>query len=269
MVLILSTEITGGLELARHEEEALAGRHGEAMASAYSILVAIGEATGAKKLIPIKWAHVSGVNYNTIGDAGVQFDEKRIDALKDTPTSHEQGIKASAATVRGFAVLKGVPEDHVKKLEEGMVKTIVGRGLFDFGDRDGARRIALGERHAAIPVVGHDELATLAEEGGEPAGINLLDTANVYSTGKSEEMIGEALEGARLGAEVRRAFESQRWRLRRSGWRVRRTSSWKRGSERSGSSSGSMSTPGTVSARRSTAAVSTRIACSCSPSVTR
>jgi two-component system NtrC family sensor kinase len=29
---------------------------------------------------------------------------------------------------------------------------------------DGARRIASGERHAAIPVVGHDEIATLAEE---------------------------------------------------------------------------------------------------------
>jgi aryl-alcohol dehydrogenase-like predicted oxidoreductase len=29
------------------------------------------------------------------------------------------------------------------------------------------------------------------------AGINLLDTANVYSTGKSEEVIGEALEGGR------------------------------------------------------------------------
>jgi aryl-alcohol dehydrogenase-like predicted oxidoreductase len=29
------------------------------------------------------------------------------------------------------------------------------------------------------------------------AGINLLDTANVYSTGRSEEMIGEALDGSR------------------------------------------------------------------------
>lgn len=64
------------MELSRDEEEALAGRHGEAMASAYRILVAIGEANGAKKLIPIKWAHVSGVNYNTIGDAGVQFLDK-------------------------------------------------------------------------------------------------------------------------------------------------------------------------------------------------
>ena len=28
---------------------------------------------------------------------------------------------------------------------------------------DGARRIASGERHAPIPVIGHDEIATLAE----------------------------------------------------------------------------------------------------------
>lgn len=61
------------MELARDEEEALAGKKGEALASAYRILVAIGEATGAKKFVPIKWAHVSGVNYNTIGDAGAQF----------------------------------------------------------------------------------------------------------------------------------------------------------------------------------------------------
>jgi predicted aconitase len=64
------------LELTRDEEAALAGKKGGALASAYRILVAIGEATDAQKLVPIKWAHVSGVNYNTIGDAGVQFLEK-------------------------------------------------------------------------------------------------------------------------------------------------------------------------------------------------
>lgn len=64
------------MELTRDEEEALAGNRGETLASAYRILVAIGEATGAQRLVPIKWAHVSGVNYNTIGDAGVQFLDK-------------------------------------------------------------------------------------------------------------------------------------------------------------------------------------------------
>jgi predicted aconitase len=64
------------VELTKDEEAALAGKQGEALASAYRILVAIGEATDAKRLVSIKWAHVSGVNYNTIGDAGVQFLEK-------------------------------------------------------------------------------------------------------------------------------------------------------------------------------------------------
>lgn len=63
----------GVVELTREEEKALRGEKGEAMASAYRILAAIGEATGAKKLVPVEWVHVSGVNYNTIGDAGLEF----------------------------------------------------------------------------------------------------------------------------------------------------------------------------------------------------
>ena len=61
------------MELTREEERALRGENGEVLASAYRILAAIGEATDAKKLVPVKWAHVSGVNYNTIGDAGLEF----------------------------------------------------------------------------------------------------------------------------------------------------------------------------------------------------
>ena len=62
--------------LTRDEEKSLNGENGETMACAYKILLAIGMATGAEKLVPIKWAHISGVNYNTIGDAGVEFLEK-------------------------------------------------------------------------------------------------------------------------------------------------------------------------------------------------
>jgi len=61
------------LELTKEEESALKGEQGEIMQMAYRILVATGEATDAKKLIPIEWAHLSGVNYNTIGDAGEEF----------------------------------------------------------------------------------------------------------------------------------------------------------------------------------------------------
>lgn len=61
------------MELTREEESALKGEQGETMQIAYRILVATGEATDAEKLIPIKWTHLSGVNYNTIGDAGEEF----------------------------------------------------------------------------------------------------------------------------------------------------------------------------------------------------
>src|ERR671936_802330 len=72
------------MDLTRDEEEALDGKHGEASASAYRILVAIGEATAAERLVPIKWAHISGVNYNTIEDAGMQFLEKFSSTAKVT-----------------------------------------------------------------------------------------------------------------------------------------------------------------------------------------
>jgi len=61
------------LELTKQEESALKGEQGEMMEMAYRILVATGEATDAEKLISIEWTHLSGVNYNTIGDAGEEF----------------------------------------------------------------------------------------------------------------------------------------------------------------------------------------------------
>ena len=66
------------MQLTAEEERSLNGEDGKTIASAYRILLAIGAATEAKKLVPIKWAHVSGVNYNTIGDAGIEFLEKNI-----------------------------------------------------------------------------------------------------------------------------------------------------------------------------------------------
>ena len=61
------------MELTKEEEQALNGEMGETLQTSYRILLATGEATNAEKLIPIKWAHLSGVNYNTIGDSGDEF----------------------------------------------------------------------------------------------------------------------------------------------------------------------------------------------------
>ena len=64
------------MKLTKQEEAALKGEKGETLELAYRILVATGEATNADRLIPINWAHLSGVNYNTIGDAGEEFLSK-------------------------------------------------------------------------------------------------------------------------------------------------------------------------------------------------
>lgn len=70
------------MELTKEEEAALNGENGETLQLAYRILAATGEATDAEKLIPIEWAHVSGVNYNTIGDAGEEFLSKLSQGAK-------------------------------------------------------------------------------------------------------------------------------------------------------------------------------------------
>jgi predicted aconitase len=61
------------VDLTREEEDALDGKNGSPISTAYKILLSIGKATNAEKLIPVEWVHLSGVNYNTIGDAGVDF----------------------------------------------------------------------------------------------------------------------------------------------------------------------------------------------------
>ena len=69
------------MELTRQEEESLRGEHGEVQQTCYRILAAVGEAAGAERLVPVSWAHLSGVNYNTIGDAGERF----LDSISRKP----------------------------------------------------------------------------------------------------------------------------------------------------------------------------------------
>ena len=70
------------VHLTREEEDALDEKHGQAVSIAYKILLSIGKATNAEKLIPVDWVHLSGVNYNTIGDAGVKFLTKNSEEMR-------------------------------------------------------------------------------------------------------------------------------------------------------------------------------------------
>jgi predicted aconitase len=96
------------MELAKDEQKALDGNYGEVFATAYRILVAIGEATGAQKLVPTRWAHISGVNYNTIGDEGMRF-------LEEFSTSAKFAIRT---TINPMGYDRSKPEDIPHNFQE-------------------------------------------------------------------------------------------------------------------------------------------------------
>lgn len=64
--------------LSREEEAILDGELGYPYALAMKVVVAVGESLKAERLIPVVHAHVSGVSYFNIGDAGLEFIESLV-----------------------------------------------------------------------------------------------------------------------------------------------------------------------------------------------
>jgi predicted aconitase len=63
------------MHLTKQEERILAGEEGSGKQKAMELVVALGDIYGAKRLIPIASAQVSGASFKTIGDAGIKFLE--------------------------------------------------------------------------------------------------------------------------------------------------------------------------------------------------
>ncbi len=101
--------------LDRRAERILNGEEGWAKAKALEVIVKVGEALGARGLIKVKHAHISGVSYSNIGDAGLRLIKSFADS----------GVKFSVpATVNpiGFDLenpnVFGVSNEYVKKQKE-------------------------------------------------------------------------------------------------------------------------------------------------------
>ena len=73
--------------LTREEEKMLNGEYGYPHQKMMEILVKIGEIYKAERMIPVKSAQVSGVSYNTIGDAGLHFLRSLKGAKVRVPTT--------------------------------------------------------------------------------------------------------------------------------------------------------------------------------------
>ncbi len=114
------------MQLSREEEDALDGKYGEALATAYRILLAIGNAMDADRLIPVRWAHISGVNYNTIGDAGLAFLEEMSE---DVVENNLKVRVTSTLNPMGYDPLKGYHDDRFVEKQERIRRAYEAMGI--------------------------------------------------------------------------------------------------------------------------------------------
>ncbi len=61
------------MHLTRGEEMILQGGDGLAAAKLLELIVALGDVFGAEKLVPVESAHISGVSYKNLGEAGLEW----------------------------------------------------------------------------------------------------------------------------------------------------------------------------------------------------
>jgi len=57
----------------------------------------------------------------------VTFANSRLSVLPNVPTGKEVGVDTIQSTVRGFVTVRGVPQDRIKALEDGLVKAMQGQ----------------------------------------------------------------------------------------------------------------------------------------------
>lgn len=95
----------------------LAGEYGTGVAKSLELLVALGEVFGAEKLIPIESAHVSGVSYKNLGDAGLEWleDQAKLGALAK--------VRATLNPA-GMDMMHWREMDVPEKFAEGQVRVI-------------------------------------------------------------------------------------------------------------------------------------------------
>ena len=178
------------MQLTHDEELALKGEQGEILQMAYRILVATGEATDAEKLIPITWAHLSGVNYNTIGDAGEEFlsSIQKEARVKIKTTLNPMGFDID--NVQNY----GLDENFISKQLSirnsyetmGVIPSFscIPYEIFDMPEN--GTQVAFAESNAAIHANSYDNLKT-NKESAFSALASALTGKSPYSSLRKED----------------------------------------------------------------------------------
>ena len=65
--------MSDSMKLTDEEQSMLNGEHGNAAMKSMQILTALGRIFGAKRMIPVSLVQISGVSYDNLGDAGLDY----------------------------------------------------------------------------------------------------------------------------------------------------------------------------------------------------
>lgn len=99
------------MELTATEQAMLDGEHGHGVKKSMQILTALGKIFGAKRLIPVKTVQISGVSYDNLGDAGLEYlDEMASDGRVKVRTT----LNPAGMDLQGWESM-GIPEDFAVK----------------------------------------------------------------------------------------------------------------------------------------------------------
>ncbi len=100
--------------LTREQERMLGGERGEVAQRLFRLLVRLGDVYGARRMIPIGSAQVSGVSHKSIGDPGMEFLEDF--AQKGAQVKALTYLNPAGMDLRDWRVM-GIPEDFARKQE--------------------------------------------------------------------------------------------------------------------------------------------------------
>ena len=160
------------------------------MQMAYRILVATGEATDAEKLVPIEWTHLSGVNYNTIGDAGEEFlsSISKDARVKVKTTLNPMGFDIDNVSNYGLDENFVSKQLSIKNSYETMGVTpsfsCIPYEIYDIPEN--GTQVAFAESNAAIHANSYDNLKT-NKESAFSALASALTGKSPYSSLRKED----------------------------------------------------------------------------------
>ncbi|HIQ23888.1 MAG TPA: DUF521 domain-containing protein [Pyrodictium delaneyi] len=111
--------------LTREEERILAGEEGPSRQLAMKLIVRVGEALGAERLVKVSHVHVSGVSYSNIGDYGLEF----IEALAASGrVAVYSTFNPAGFPLGGLEPPYAVPREYVNK-QKKIIDTLIRMGF--------------------------------------------------------------------------------------------------------------------------------------------